>query len=54
MYHSNVNVNLMAESVIKIKSGIILNVNVSLKSIKYVKNILFGILIHAVGEMVNI
>ena len=52
MYHLNVNVNLMVESVIK--SGIILNVNVSIKSIKYVKNILFGILIHAVGEMVNI
>ena len=31
MYHLNVNVNLMVESVIRIKSGIIVNVDMSVE-----------------------
>ena len=36
-YHANVNVNLMEENVIKIKSGITIKVNASVKSIIYMK-----------------
>ena len=48
----NVNVNLMEESVIQIKSGIAINNDASAKNI-YVKNI-FGILLPVVAKMVNI
>ena len=44
IYHANVNVNLMAENVIQIKSGLMRNVDVSVKIILYVKNIIFGTL----------
>ena len=44
----------MEEKAIQIKSAIIINVNVSLKSIIYVKNIIFGILLHVVVKMENI
>ena len=50
------NVNLMEESVILIKSGIMINVDVSVKiwkNILCVKKIIFGILLHAVVKMVN-
>ena len=43
----------MEKNVIHIKSGIIINVDVSVKNI-YVKNIVFGILLHVVVKMVNI
>ena len=33
IYHANVNVNLMVENLIQIKSGITINVNVSVKNI---------------------
>ena len=46
MYHANVNVNLMEESITQIKSGTTMNVDVSLKI--YVKSIVFGILLHVV------
>ena len=49
----NVNVNLMEESVIQIKSGIAINNDASAKNI-YVKNIIFGILLPVVVKMVNI
>ena len=52
MYHENVNVNLMVESVIQIKSGITINVDANAKNI-YVKKIIFGILLHEVVKMVN-
>ena len=42
--HANVNVNLMVENVIQIKSGLMRNVDVSVKNILYVKNIIFGTL----------
>ena len=46
----------MAEKVIQIKSGITINVGTSAKiqkNIVYVKNIIFGILLHVVVKMVN-
>ena len=51
-YHANVNVNLMEENVIQIKSGIMINVDASVKSVIYVKK--FGILLHVVVKMENI
>ena len=44
----------MVESVIQIKSGIMMNVSVSEKNIIHVKKIIFGILLHVVANMVNI
>ena len=44
IYHVNVNLNLMVENVIQIKSGLMRNVDVSVKNILYVKNIIFGTL----------
>ena len=44
----------MKENVIQIKSGIIINIDASVKNIIYVKNIIFGILIHVVAKMVKI
>ena len=57
MDHANVNVNLMVENVIKIKSEITINIGVSAKNQKNVicaKKIIFGILLHVVVKMVNI
>ena len=54
MYHAIVNVNLMVESVIQIKRGIMINVDTSVKNIIYVKKIIFGILLHVVAKTVNI
>ena len=44
----------MVENIIQIKSEIIMNVNGSAKSILYVKNIILGILLHAVANMENV
>ena len=54
MYHANVNVNLMVENVIQLKSGITINIDTSAKKIIYVKKIIFGILLHEVTKVVNI
>ena len=54
IYHANVNVNLVGENVIQIKSGISINVDTSVKNIIYVKRIIFAILLHVVAKMVNI
>ena len=54
IYHMNVNVNLMEESVIQINGGITINVDKSIKNIRYVKRNIFGILLHAVAERENI
>ena len=48
MYHANVNVNLMNENVIQINAGTMINVDVSVKSVMYVKKTIFGILPHAI------
>ena len=50
----NVNVNLMEKIVSQINGGIMINVNVSVKNIVYVKKIMFGILLHLVVKMENI
>ena len=52
--HANVNVNLMAESVTQIKSGIVVNVDVNVKNIIYEIKIIFEILLHAIAKIVNI
>ena len=52
--HVNLNVNSKEENVIQIKSGIIINVDVSIKNIIHVKKNIFGILLHVVAKMVNI
>ena len=39
IYHANINVNLMVESVTQIESGISLNDDVSVKNIIYVKRL---------------
>ena len=43
----------MEENVIQIKSGIMINVDASVKNVMYVKNI-FGILPHVVVKLENI
>ena len=56
-YQVNVNVNLMVENSIQIKSGITINVDVSGKIQKNntcAKNIIFGILLHVVVKIINI
>ena len=54
MYHANVNVNVMVESAIQIKNGIMMNIDASVKNILDVKNIIFGILLHIVAKLANI
>ena len=52
-----ININLMVESVIQIKSGITINVSANVKIQKNfvcVKKIIFGILLHAVVKIKNI
>ena len=44
----------MKENVIQINGGIITNVDVSVNNIIYVKNSIFGILIHVFVKMENI
>ena len=45
IYTANVNVNLMEQNVIQINGEIMINVNVSVKNLMYVKMIKFGILL---------
>ena len=54
MHHANVNATLMIESVIQIKSGIMIIVDVSVKNMIYVKKIIIGILLHVVKKNANI
>ena len=44
----------MEENLIQIRSGIMINADVSAKSIIHVKNITFGILLHVVVKIVHI
>ena len=44
----------MEEYAIQINRGITINVNVSVKNVMYVKNIIFAILLHLVVKMENI
>ena len=43
----------MEESIIQINGGIIIKVNVSVKDVMYMKNIMFGILVNVVVKMGN-
>ena len=49
IYHANVNVDLMEENVTQINKGILITVEV--KKLTYVKNILFGILLHVIVKI---
>ena len=42
------------KNVIQINDGIIINVDVSVKKLMYVKNIMFGIPLHVIVKMENI
>ena len=42
------------KNVIQINGGIMINVDVSVKNVTYVKKIIFGILLHVVVKMENI
>ena len=44
----------MEENVYQIKSGITINVDASVKNIIYLKENIFGILLHVVAKVVNI
>ena len=44
----------MEENVIQINGGITINVDVSVKNVMYVKDIVFGILLNVVLKMENI
>ena len=52
MYQTNINVNLMVETVIQIKSEITINVGTNKK--KHSKTNIFGILLYVVAKMVSI
>ena len=54
MYHANVNVNLKGKTVVQINGGITINIDVSIKNVMYMKNIIFGILLNKVVKMDNI
>ena len=49
LYHVNLNVNLLEENVTRINGGLMVNVDVSVKNIVYVKKIL-----HVVAQMENV
>ena len=50
----NVNVDLMKENVVQMVGGIMINVDVSVKKLMYVKKITFAILLHVIAKMENI
>ena len=54
IYHVNVNVDLLKGIVIQINGKIMINVDVSVKNVIYVKKIMFRILLHAVVKIENI
>ena len=54
IYHGNGNVNLIEKNVTQIKSGIMMNVDASVKNIIYVKKIKSWILLHVVAKMENV
>ena len=45
---------MMQENVTQINGGIMINVDVSVKNVMYVKKIMFGILLHVIVKMKNI
>ena len=49
--YANVSVDLMEENVIQINGKITINVSMSVKSVMYVKKVMFGILLHVPAKM---
>ena len=54
IYHENVNVNLMEENAIQINGGITISFDVNVKTLMYIKKIMFGILVNVFVKMENI
>ena len=50
MYHMNLNVNLMKQNVIQINGRIMINVDVNVKGILYVKKLMHETLVHVFGK----
>ena len=44
----------MEENVTQVNGGIMINVDVSVKNVMYMKKIMFGILLHVIVKMENI
>ena len=53
-HQCDVNIDLMEENIIQINGGITINVNVSVRSVMYVKKITLGILLHVIVKIENI
>ena len=53
-YHANINIDLTEENVIQIDSGIMTNVDVSVRKFMYPKKVMFGILLHVIRKKENI
>ena len=51
IYHVNINVDLMEENLYEINDGIMINVDVNVKNLIYLKKIMFGILPHVIVKM---
>ena len=54
MYRVYVSADLMEENVIQINGEVIINADVDVENVMYVKKIIFGILLHVVVKMENI
>ena len=51
MYRVYVSADLMEENVIQINGEVMINVDVNVENVMYVKKIIFGILLHVVVKM---
>ena len=51
IYHVNINVDLMEENLYEINDGIMINVDVNVKNLIYLKKIMSGILPHVIVKM---
>ena len=54
IYHVNINVDLIEENLYEINDGIMINVDVNVKNLIYLKKIMFGILPHVIVKMEKI
>ena len=53
MFQANINVNLIEQNASQVIGGIMINVDVGIKNIIYVKKIMFQILLHVVLKIEN-
>ena len=51
IYHVNINVDLMEENLYEINDEIMINVDVNVKNLIYLKKIMSGILLHVIVKM---